>query len=307
MDLVFLDLFYKILPLYFLIAFGFIVGKVTNVDRQSIANLLFYLIIPAVFFNFGIKFKSEPGIFILPIIVFSISIILNRVYLLICAKIWPHDSKANIIAFAAGTANTGYFGLPVAFMLFDSRTVAIYVFLKLGMIFYDYTLGAFTIARGKHSRMESLKKVVKMPILYAFFLGALLSYFDITMPANFEVIFNYFAGAYAILGMLIIGLAISHIKGFHFDYRFIGIFLSSRFLAAPAIIILLMYLDTNFFMLFDRSIHLALLLTSIVPPAVNTVVFASIHHAHPEDAATAVVAGTILSIAYLPLMISILF
>ncbi len=307
MDLQFLELFNKILPFYSLIALGFISGRFLKVDRASIANILFYIVIPIVFFDFGIKLKSEPGIFILPIILFGVSVLLNRTYLYLCKKIWPNDARSNIIAFSAGTANTGYFGLPVALMLFDSHTVAIYMLINIGLSFYDYTLGAFTIARGKFSRADAIKSVLKMPILYTFFLGLGLSSLGIGMPKNLEIVATYFIGTYAILGMMILGLGISNIKSFKFDWKFISVFLSARFLAAPAIILSLVYLDTSFLHIFDRDDHLAALLTSIVPPAANTVVFASIHHTSPEETASAVVIGTILGLIYLPLMVSLLF
>lgn len=307
MDLNFFDLLNKILPFYTLIVLGFIAGRFLKVDRMSVANVLFYIVIPIVFFDFGIKLRLEWDIFILPVLLFGVSLLLNRLYFYFCKKLWPHDSRANVIAFSAGTANTGYFGLPVALMLFNFETVAIYMLMNIGLSFYDYTLGAFTIARGKFSRADALKSVFKMPMLYAFFLGLLLSSFGLKMPENLEVVASYFTGTYAILGMMIIGLGISSIKNFQIDWKFISVFLSARFIAAPIITLSLIYLDANFFHMFDRSIHLAALLTSIVPPAANTVVFASIHHAHPEETASAVVTGTVLALVYLPLMVAILF
>lgn len=307
MDLQFFDLLNKILPFYSLIVLGFIAGRFLKVDRQSVANVLFYIVIPIVFFDFGIKLRLELDIFILPILLFGISILLNRSYLYLGKKIWPNDSRANVIAFSAGTANTGYFGLPVALMLFDFETVAVYMLMNIGLSFYDYTLGAFTIARGKFSRRDAIKSVFRMPILYAFFLGLLFSSFGFAMPENIEVVATYFTGTYAILGMMIIGLGISSIKGFQFDWKFISVFLSARFIAAPIITLALIYIDAGLLHIFDRNIHLAALLTSIVPPAANTVIFASIHHAHPEDTASAVVMGTILALVYLPFMVAVLF
>jgi predicted permease len=306
-DLDFLGLMSKIFPFYTLIVLGYIAGRYVAVDRQSIANVLFYLIVPVVFFDFGVKLKVESSILTLPLLLFCISIVLNRSYLYFCKKIWPNDARANVVAFSAGTANTGYFGLPVALMLFDFETVAIYMLMNIGLSFYDYTLGAFTIARGKFSRSEAIKSVLKMPILYTFFLGMLLSALKINIPQNFEVLSAYFTGAYAILGMMLIGLGISTIRKFEIDWKFISILLSARFIAAPAITFGLIYLDAQFFHVFDRNTHLAALLTSIVPPAANTVVFASIHHAHPEEAASAVVVGTILALFYMPLMAAWLF
>lgn len=307
MDLQFAELMLKIAPFYLIILLGFVAGKFLKVERQSIANLLFYIIVPGVFFDFGLRLNIPLNYFTLPLIIYALSIILNIMYLFIGKKIWPHDARANVIAFTAGTANTGYFGLPVALMLFDVQTVAIFMLMNIGLSFYDYTLGAFTIARGKFSRKDALMSVLKLPIMYAFFAGVLLHYFGVPVPLQIEAVASYFTGTYAILGMMIIGLGLSTIKKIEMDWKFVGMMLSARFIAAPVLTIGLIMLDVHYFGAFSREVHLAALLTSIVPPAANTVIFASIHNAHPEEAATGVVIGTVLALVYLPLMASLLF
>ena len=307
MDLQFSDLMLKILPFYGIILLGFIAGKFLKVDRQSIANVLFYIIVPVVFFDFGLRFSVPLNYFILPFVIYGISVLLNMIYMFICNRIWPNDSRANVIAFAAGTANTGYFGLPVALMLFDIQTVAVFMLMNIGMSFYDYTLGAFTMARGKLSRKQAFVSVLKLPILYPFFFGMLLHYLEVPISLQVEALGSYFTGAYAILGMMVIGLGLSTIKKLEMDWKFVFMMLSSRFIAAPIITFGLIMLDAHFIHAFPREVHLAAMLTSIVPPAANTVIFASIHHAHPENAAMGVVTGTLLALVYLPFMAALLF
>lgn len=307
MDLQFSELMFKIFPFYLIILLGFIAGKFLKVDRQSIANVLFYIIVPAVFFDFGLRLSIPLNYFLLPVVIYMLSVVLNMSYMFICNRIWPNDSRANVVAFAAGTANTGYFGLPVALMLFDIQTVGIFMLMNIGMSFYDYTLGAFTMARGKFSRKQAFMSVLKLPILYAFFLGMLFHYFEVPISLQVEALGSYFTGTYAILGMMVIGLGLSTIQKLQMDWKFVLMMLSSRFVAAPLLTFALIMLDGHFIHAFPREVHLAAMLTSIVPPAANTVIFASIHHAHPENAAMGVVTGTLLALIYLPFMAALLF
>lgn len=303
----FIDLIQKFSPFYVIIFIGFLAGRYISIDRTSTARLLFDIIVPIIFFDFALKLKLMPKYFILPVILLGLSVVMNVLYYRLSKSIWPSEAKANVIAFAAGTGNTGYFGLPVALALFDTDTVAIYMLMNIGLSFYDYTLGAFTMARGKMDRKTALKSVMKLPMLYAFLIGILLNSLGIGMPEGFYEISHHATGCYVFLGMMLIGLALANIKGYAFDKKFIAVMLSAKYLSFPAFGILFIVIDNLFFNMFSDSIHLAFMLITIVPPAANTVVFASIHHAHPEEAASAVLIGTLLSAIYMPLVIGLMF
>lgn len=303
----FVDLFSKFYPFYVIIFIGYFAGRYLNTDRTSIAKLLFNIIVPIIFVDFALKLKLNASYFILPVLLFGISILMNLLYYRVSKSIWPSDSKANVIGFSAGTGNTGYFGLPVAIALFDAETVAIYMLMNIGLSFYDYTLGAFTIARGKMDRKSALMSVAKLPMLYAFLFGIMLNYLSISVPDGFFEIAGFARGCYVFLGMMLIGLALANIKAYTFDKKFIAVMLSAKYLSYPAFGILFVMIDKLFFNMFSDSIHLAFMLITIVPPAANTVVFASIHHAHPEEAASAVLIGTLLSAVYMPLVIGLMF
>lgn len=307
MQIIFTELCFKILPLYFLIFFGFIAGKFINVDRKSVAGLLFYIIIPFVFFDFALKTQIQLQHLLLPIIFFTVSTLLSFSYLFISKKIWHNDARANVIAFSAGTGNTGYFGLPVALMLFDDQTIGIYMLMNIGLSFYDYSVGAFVMARGKYSSRDALVQVSRLPMLYAFFAGILLNQLGYKMPDEFSTFALDMKGAYVVLGMMIVGLGLSTVRGFDINLKFISILLSARFIASPLIVLILIYIDQYYLNLFALQTHLAMLLLAFVPPAANTVVFATIHGCHPEETATAILTGTLLGMFYLPAMLSILF
>ena len=307
MDLVFLELINKILPFYLLIVIGFVFGKFAKIDKSTMVKLLFYVAVPAVFFEFGTKIELNPTFALLPILFFGISCFLNLVYYHLCKYFFESKAKINVIAFSAGTGNTGYFGLPVAIMLFDQETVAVYMLMNIGLSFYDYTLGAFTIARSQFSKKQAFIQVAKLPILYAFILGMGFAYYKISIPEHFEVVFYYFRGVYAIVGMMILGVILSEVTELKLDIKFIIAMFSARFIVAPLITLLIIYIDEKYFMLYSQDVHLAMLLISIVPLAANTVIFASAHKSHPQEAALAVTLSMLIGIFYLPWVVSIFF
>jgi predicted permease len=294
-------------PLYIIVFLGFIGGKLFNVERQSIASVLFYLIIPIVFFRVALDTTLYPEYLLLPVIFFVICAILCISYLYLSMAIWK-DGRANIIAFAAGTGNTGYFGFPLALMLFDEQTVGVYMLGNIGLSIYDYTIGAYVISRGNYSRREAIHKVSRLPMIYAFVFGLILNHFNVKLPCEFDNLSEYMKGTYIVLGMMIIGLGLSSVKKFKIEYKFLAMFLSAKFLAAPLLTLMLIKLDSVYLHIFSAHefIYKIMILLSIVPPAANTVVFATINRCYPEEAATAVLIGTILAMFYVPSMITLL-
>jgi malate permease and related proteins len=307
MQINFIEFFLQIIPLYFLVILGFVAGKFCKVDRKSIASLLFYTIIPVIFFEFAIKTKYQSSDLLLPFIFYGFSFILSFSFYFLAKRIWKHDSRPNIIGFSAGTGNTGYFGLPIVLMLFDEQVVGIYMLMNIGLSIYDYTLGAYLMAKSKYTSRQALIQVSRLPMLYAFAAGLICNNFGVQVPEIFAQFFTSLRGCYIALGMMMIGLGLSTVEKFHINWKFLIVLLSARFIAAPLLLLLMVLCDQHYFHLFSEEIHLAMLVIGFVPPAANTVVFATIHNCHPEDAATAVLIGTIFAMFYLPLAISVLF
>jgi malate permease and related proteins len=307
MEISFEYMFWQILPYYSLIIMGFVAGKILKVERTSIAKLLFYILIPIVFFTFALEVKITISDLALPLILFGFSAVLSQMHYRLSRIIWPVSSRANVIGFSAGTGNTGYFGLPIAMLLFDDRFVGIYMLMNIGLSFFDYSLGAFTIARGKHSMKKSISKVLKLPVLYAFVLGIILSHYGFKLSEEFSKIAIHVRGTYVVLGLMIIGLGLSSVDKFFINIKFLTMFLSAKFISAPILAAILVYIDVRYLNFYDEKTHLALMLISIVPPAANTVVFASLYHSHPEETALAVLIGTLLALVYIPLVINLVF
>ncbi|MEI8347497.1 MAG: AEC family transporter, partial [Pseudomonadota bacterium] len=113
---IFFTLLGQIIPLYFLILLGAILGKRLKIDRRSVASLLIYFISPTVFFHGLITGKFSREILLLPLLFFSLALIISLAFYFI-GRYWRKDSSANLLGFCCGSGNTGYFGLPIALAL----------------------------------------------------------------------------------------------------------------------------------------------------------------------------------------------
>src|SRR6185437_9045264 len=150
---IFLALLLKIIPLYILILLGFIGGKYLQVKKESVANLVIYLIAPVIFFNGVFITKLSLSSLSLPFLIFAVCCLICLFSFSLGSFFWKDNTK-NMLAFISSDGNNGYFGLPVALVLFPSSIIGLYIFAGLGILLYENTLGFFIAAKGKHTVKE---------------------------------------------------------------------------------------------------------------------------------------------------------
>ena len=151
---------------------------------------------------------------------------------------------------------------------------------------------------------QSLKKVIQLPVLYAFILGFVFNLLDIKMPEMFLNYIVYLKGCYAILGMMFLGMGMEKLKSAKaFDLKFISYALSLKFLLWPAIVLLFIYIDRNFLFLLDEGFYKVMFLYSIVPLAGNTVTIATLLNLKPEMMSLTVFISILISLFYIPFSI----
>lgn len=296
----------KLIPLYANIALGFLAGKLLNVQRESVASLVFYLIVPVVVFTGVSRAAFSPSLLVVPLIVFAVSSALAFIAFNVCRKIWD-DKTPNLLSFAAGTANTGYFGIPVATILFPSETVAIYIVAMMGTILFEYTIGYYITARTAFTPKQSLLKVVKLPSIYAFMLGMAVSWSGEKLPAPIEEFGLNLKAAYSVLGMMIIGIGLSAMRKIEVDFKYLTFALVVKYMCWPLLMLLMVFLDASTLQILSHDMKNALFLLSIMPLAANTVIFATLFDSSPEKAAFAVLISTLLAIFVIPLGAEYLF
>lgn len=297
----FLNLVIKILPLYLNILLGFIAGKKLEAHRDTIASIMFYLINPIIIFNGVLNTHIDFSILSVPFLTWFLASFMCLVFYRFARKIWD-DSSKNIMAFSAGSGLTGYFGVPMAMMIFDPQTEGIYIMALLGISLYENSLGYYISAKGLYAPSECMNKVFKLPAIYAFLLGLILNLTHIPIPHLFGDFIGHIKGVYVVLGMMIIGLGLAGLTNFKLDYKFIAMTFVAKFIVWPCIVLLIIFFDTQYLGVYDVNVHKALILLSIVPLAANSVVMASLMKANPEKVAATVLLSTIFALVYVPLM-----
>lgn len=303
----FFILLLKIFPLYINIILGYIATKFLNITREAVTNLLIYILGPIVVFSATISVKIDLAIVFLPLFFYIFCSIIAFVLLFIYKNSW-NDPSGNILAFSGGTGNTGYFGIPLAIIFFPPHLADIFIFTVLASLLYESTTGFYVTAKGNFTVKQSLQKIMRLPLIYAFILGVICNLIGFSIPQELTNYTAQFKGAYGILGMMLIGMGLIGLdlkRGSDLDFKFISILFIIKFLFWPIAILTFIYLDKTFFMFLNEDLYKVMFLFSIVPLAGNTVTLAVLLNAKPEKASLTVLLSTIVSIIYIPIVLGL--
>lgn len=292
-------------PLWMLLAFvglGWICTQRLAVDPRPIATLLIYIIAPLTFFR-GLTLGGPTVDYLLltaALFVLSSVMCLAVSYL---ARPFFAPQEASLLAFSAGTGNTGYFGLPIAMVLLPPEGVTQYLFCLLGINLFEFTVGYYISARGQFSVRESLAKIVRMPLIYAFAAALLVSGLELPIPGSVAEGLDYFKYCYTVLGMMIIGMTLGRVSMREFDTRFIVACVAARYVLWP-LVSLLAVLGLQASVGISAQLAMVILLLGVVPMAANVVVVAMQLNIRPEKGAIAVLLTTLAAPLLIPLYLS---
>lgn len=290
---------FKLLPLYLLIVAGFVAGRALGVRKEVLARLLIYMLLPAVVFHAVTKANLTLEELSLPVVFFCLCTFSAWVAFSLARLKWDAPAP-HILAFAGGTANSGYFGIPVGIALFGEQALSLIVLCSFGFTIFENTVGFYLTARGTHSIRESLRKVARLPVVPAFALGVVFNYSGFVLNPGVSELLVSVRGAYSVLGMMMIGLGLADLNSWRIDAAFTAFACAIKFLLWPLMLFSLLSVSGSWF---DVEMRTIMFFMSALPIAANTVAVASLMHTEPEKAAVAVLITTLIALGTIPLIL----
>lgn len=294
------ELSLKLVPLLVLVILGWVTGRYLGLTREILAPTLIYLLLPLTVFKGVLDAQLNAELIALPFL-----------YITLCAAIcglgwflsgWFFKSPArNILAFTAGNANSGYFGLPAAIALLGADAFPRAVMISFGFSVYEATLGFFIAARGRHTAREACAKLMRLPLLYVFIAAMILNTLGFKADGPAFEFFIWIKHTYSALGMMLIGIALAQVKEFRIDWLFTGFAFAMKFVAWPVATLIVFWIDeVSGLRLLSHSVRQSMALVALLPMAGNTVAYASLMRSEPEKCAVAVLLSTLFGLALLP-------
>ncbi|MGI6451183.1 MAG: AEC family transporter [Desulfitobacteriia bacterium] len=281
-----------IIPIFLLIATGFIAQKALRMDLRTIVKINIYIFIPSLLFNNLYETNATWELF--STIAVYIAIVCLSMFLLgeFLAKIlkYPRGIKRAFIN-SLLFFNSGNYGLAVVELAFPHNPLAITVqiFILLIQNITANTIGVFSASSGKKDYKEALKNVLVMPSLYVLLLVTLIKVLGITVPEIIMIPIRNISDGFVAVALMSLGIQLAEVK-LNFNLRDVFPPTFIRLVLAPIIGLFLVRL-----MGIDGILAKTMILGVATPSSVTTAIIAKEFDNEPEYAARIVFITTLLS------------
>ncbi len=295
----------QVIVLFLLIGCGFVAvktGVLKQEGKQTLSNLLLYLVVPAmIVHSYMMEFSEEILHNLLAAFGMSILAILigTAITLLLTAR--RKDRRVPIFRFACVFSNAAYMGFPLISALFGSEGLLYASAYVTVFNILLWTMG-YGMVSGSSNPKEVARSLLHTPVLYAMVVGLAIYLLQIPVPNLIAQPIDLLSGMNTPLSMLITGMLIAagDLKSIVCDQH-IWKLAALRMVLIPAVCVAVFAL-----LGFHGMSAQVVLLLECCPAAAITSVFA-VQFGHEERfAAGSVVLTTLLSIVTLPLCALIL-
>jgi hypothetical protein len=282
--------FVQLLPILILTLSGYIITRIYYINLDTIIKLLADFFMPLLIFHslYYSDLKSDLIFSITGAVIVVIG--LNGIISYLYARIAKIDARgfmpANIFS------NSGFLGIPLMKLwggLAAVNVIVVYEQINSTLI---YTLGILIITGGLSA--QSLRSIIRSPILWTIFLSIIIKVFSITIPDPILATCEFGGNATSPLAALVLGASLSTTKIRFNRHIFVGICI--RMVGG----FLFGYVGATLFGLTGLS-RTVVVVTSALPAAVFSSVLPMRYGVTSEYASSIVIISTILSIVTIPL------
>jgi len=291
--LLFLAVLKIIFPVFLLSLVGFVWSKWKfDYPIDFVTRLTMNIALPSLIFTSLMNTNIESQL--LNSIIFGtiLTYVILTVFCYIFIKLIKIDNATYLPPMIFG--NTGNLGLPLAYFSFGTVGLNYAIIIFTVMAIYSFTFGIWVL-----SGNSNYKEIIKSPIIISCFLGGISLFSGIKTPGfitnSIELI-----GQMAIPLMLItLGVSVATLKLKNFYMSFYVVIYRTLICLAVSIGIALFF---NF-----PDVPTAILILQLTTPvAVTSYLLSEKYKRNPGEVASLVVLSTVLSIFYIPIILSFL-
>ncbi|WP_210469748.1 AEC family transporter [Sporosarcina sp. 6E9] len=289
-----------ILPIFVVMALGFVMQTKFELNIQTLARMNIYFLVPGFIFvklySTKISFNLFGNILLFFMLYVAILFVISR---FIGNAIGLEKGEKTTFSNSTIFFNSGNYGVPVNDLVFKSDPLAMsiqVIILTLQNIFL-FSYGIFSLQSIQVGKLKAALGYFRMPVLYAMLAGVLLNAYDVPIPSFIWIPANYIADAMIALALFTLGAQVAKIK-FSTGLKTVYYSLVLRLAIGPFIALAIIYIFKV-----DGIVAQALLIGSAMPTSVNSAVIAEEYNNHPDLAAQIVLFSTLFSAITVTLVI----
>ncbi|MFL0364701.1 AEC family transporter [Pseudobacillus sp. 179-B 2D1 NHS] len=296
-----MELLMIVLPAFMIFFAGFLGQKIIGFDIRSISKAALYIMSP--FLAFRTFYTNELTMEYFYIILFCLLLCLALVLMIGLTGYWMKASKPQLSAMMLGGAfmNSGNYGAPVILFAFGAAGFDYAVIMMVFQSLLMNTVGLFFASLGgkdESSLIQSLKSVVRMPVIHGALAGVTLQILSIHIPKAFMEAISLVADASIPTVMLVLGMQLAVIARKRVAYRYVSAVTFIRMFASPVLAVaILAFIPVN------ELLKNVLILQAAMPAAANTTMFAIQFGTEPDLVSFTTLVTTLLSIGTIPVVL----
>lgn len=278
-----------VISIYIFIFMGFIAKKVfkDDIDERTLILISVYFLQPFLTFWGLTRAPIDFNLIYTPFLYFII-ITISLIFLIVVGKFAFKDRKDNAIFIATALiGNTGNLGIPLGIALFGEQSVPYTSIINIANVFFIYTVGIYFFARSQFSFKDSLKQMIKIPILWFAIFALIFNYLEFTIHPQVDLVLVMAAYATIVLQLVIFGVYLAKTPIRSHNYK---LSLSTSF--AKLIFVPIIGLIILSFSSLPNELAMILMVSLLVPLAVNNVNIAALYSCKPYDVTAIVLIST---------------
>lgn len=287
-------IFFQIVaPILVLMAIGAFLQRKFTFNLKTMSQLITYCFMPAAVF-LSIYETSVNKEVLGQVTIFIVLFIGSQMLLsaLLAKVLGLNKLESAVFKNSIVLINSGNYGIPVAQMIFVTQPigVAIQVILVIFQNMTTYTYGLYNLISSTKSGMAILRDFLKMPIVHALILGALMNMLNVPIPQMLRIPLEYIAGGFVAVALLILGMQLSQIQVRTMFNKMIIVSCFTRLVLGPVIALGIIYM-----LGLDGVVAQSLLIASAFPTSRNSSSLALEYDIESDTAAQTVLFSTVVS------------
>ncbi|MEK5069000.1 AEC family transporter [Sporosarcina sp. FSL K6-1508] len=296
-----MNLILIILPVFIIFFIGYIGQKFIGFDIKSISTAALYLMSP--FLAFRTFYSNELTMDYFYIVLFSLTLTSVLLVIVWITALIMKATRSQLSAMILGGVfmNSGNYGAPVVLFAFGAVGFDYAVIMMVFQSLLMNTVGIFFASIGgeeKSTLRQSAQRVIRMPLIYAAFLGIGLQLVSVTVPSALMEAISLVADASIPTVMLVLGMQLAAISRKRVAYRYVSAVSIIRMAVSPLIAAGILY-----FMPVNDLLKAVIIVQASMPAAANTTMLALQFGTEPDLVSFTTFITTLISILTIPLVL----
>jgi predicted permease len=288
-----------ILPIFFLIAAGFVLQKKFDLNVNSLSKVQMYLLIPSLLFTKIYSSDLSKELF-LSIIIFCIILffILYALSWFLGKTLGYNRAQTSAFINSVTLYNSGNYCIPLIQLLYNNPlSFSVQIIVMMTQSILMNTVGIFNSSIGNKSIKHAILNTLRVPMIYIVTIALIARTFHIQVWSPVLSSMDLLGQGLVPLALVTLGAQLANTK---FSFKLPRVYISNlmRLILSPIIA----YLLTLFFNL-HGIVGQVVVICSAAPSAVNSVLIALEYDNEPDFAAQSVFTSTVFSSVTVTLVI----